>query len=198
MPDYSLERAWRGPVAGVDEVGRGALAGPVMAAAVIVPEASLRAVAELGLDDSKKLGPKRCRELYCRLVRLVKVGFGEASVEEIDRLNILQAALLAMQRAAAALPVRPEAALVDGPTRPRSTARCAPSPAGMRLRSPSPPPPCSPRPRATGGWRRSTATGRATDGRAMPATACRRIWPRSPASDPRPVTAALSDLFPSC
>lgn len=114
MPDFSLERAWRGPVAGVDEVGRGALAGPVMAAAVIVPEASRAAVAELGLDDSKKLGPKRCRELYCRLVRLVKVGFGEASAEEIDRLNILQAALLAMQRAAAALPVRPETALVDG------------------------------------------------------------------------------------
>ena len=114
MPDFSLERDWRGPVAGVDEVGRGALAGPVMAAAVIVPEGSRRAVAELGLDDSKKLGPQRCRELYCRLVRLVQVGFGEASAREIDRLNILQATLLAMQRAAGALPVRPEAALVDG------------------------------------------------------------------------------------
>ncbi|MCY4229954.1 MAG: ribonuclease HII [Alphaproteobacteria bacterium] len=114
MPDFSLERAWQGPVAGVDEVGRGALAGPVMAAAVIVPEVRRRAVAALGLDDSKTLGPKRCQELHCRLARLVAVGFGVASVEEIDRLNILQATLLAMQRSVAALPIRPEIVLVDG------------------------------------------------------------------------------------
>ncbi len=119
MPDFSLEQGWAGPVAGLDEVGRGALAGPVLAAAVIVPAENRAAVAALGLDDSKRLGPRRCRALYCTLARLVKVGFGEASVAEIDRLNILQASLLAMRRAADALPTRPEAALVDGVHAPR-------------------------------------------------------------------------------
>jgi len=114
MPDFSLEMSLPEPVAGVDEVGSGALAGPVMAAAVVAPTASRAAIAALGIDDSKKLGPKRCRDLYCRLVRLVKVGFGEASVEEIDRLNIQKAGLLAMRRAIAALPEQPETALVDG------------------------------------------------------------------------------------
>ncbi len=114
MPDFSLELCFPEPVAGVDEVGSGALAGPVMAAAVVVPEASRAAIVALGIDDSKKLGPKRCRDLYCRIIRLVKVGFGEASVAEIDRLNIQRAGLLAMCRAISALPARPGTALVDG------------------------------------------------------------------------------------
>ena len=100
-----------GLVCGIDEAGRGPLAGPVVAAAVILdPE---RPIA--GLDDSKKLGEKR-REALALLIceRAVAWAVAEATVEEIDRLNILQATLLAMQRAVAGLGIRPTGALVDG------------------------------------------------------------------------------------
>ncbi len=100
-----------GLVAGVDEAGRGPLAGPVVAAAVILP---VRYVLN-GLDDSKALSAKRRH----RLERLIKDqalawAIGRAEVEEIDRLNILQASLLAMQRATAGLTLTPGLALVDG------------------------------------------------------------------------------------
>ncbi len=97
-------------VAGVDEVGRGPLAGPVLAAAVILVEPLS------GLADSKKLTPARRRELADLLVRnpRICIGIGAASVSEIDRLNILQASLLAMTRAVRRLCVRPDLALVDG------------------------------------------------------------------------------------
>lgn len=100
-----------GLVCGIDEAGRGPLAGPVVAAAVILDPA--RPIA--GLNDSKKL-PERKRELLAVLIREQAVAWAvaEASVEEIDRLNILQATLLAMQRAVAGLAVRPDSALVDG------------------------------------------------------------------------------------
>ena len=100
-----------GLVCGIDEAGRGPLAGPVLAAAVILdPE---RPIA--GLDDSKKLGEKR-REALALLIRERAVAWAvaEATVAEIDRLNILQATLLAMQRAVAGLGIRPTGALVDG------------------------------------------------------------------------------------
>ena len=100
-----------GLVCGIDEAGRGPLAGPVVAAAVILdPE---RPIA--GLDDSKKLGEKR-REALALLIRERAVAWAvaEATVEEIDRLNILQATFLAMQRAVAGLGIRPTSALVDG------------------------------------------------------------------------------------
>ena len=100
-----------GLVCGIDEAGRGPLAGPVVAAAVILdPE---RPIA--GLDDSKKLGEKR-REALALLIRERAVAWAvaEATVAEIDRLNILQATLLAMQRAVAGLGIRPTGALVDG------------------------------------------------------------------------------------
>jgi ribonuclease HII len=100
-----------GLVCGIDEAGRGPLAGPVVAAAVILDPA--RPIA--GLNDSKKLSARK-RELLAVLVRERAVAWAvaEASVEEIDRLNILQATMLAMQRAVAGLAVRPDSALVDG------------------------------------------------------------------------------------
>ena len=98
-------------VAGVDEVGRGPLAGPVVAAAVILDPA--RPIA--GLADSKKLSEKR-REELAEIIKeqALSWALGRAEVEEIDRLNILQASLLAMQRAVAALQPPAEFALVDG------------------------------------------------------------------------------------
>lgn len=98
-------------VCGVDEAGRGPLAGPVYAAAVILPpELSIP-----GLDDSKKLSDKRRRALFPVICeQAVAYGIGFATHEEIDAVNILQATYLAMERALAALPVRPELALIDG------------------------------------------------------------------------------------
>lgn len=97
-------------IAGVDEVGRGPLAGPVLAAAVIL-------VKPLdGLADSKKLSPARRRELADILTRDpgIAIGLGAASVTEIDHYNILQASLLAMRRAVQKLRIRPDLVLVDG------------------------------------------------------------------------------------
>jgi ribonuclease HII len=113
MPDLSREARLGRLVAGIDEVGRGPLAGPVVAAAVILDPANLPA--ELaGLDDSKRLDPK-ARAAYAAILRRVaRIGIGAACVAEIDRLNILQATFLAMRRAVAALGVMPDAALVDG------------------------------------------------------------------------------------
>ncbi|MBQ7416427.1 MAG: ribonuclease HII [Oscillospiraceae bacterium] len=98
-------------ICGVDEAGRGPLAGPVCAAAVILPP-----YADIpGLNDSKKLTDKRRRELYpVILEQAVAYGIGFASHEEIDEINILQATYLAMERAIAQLSVKPELALIDG------------------------------------------------------------------------------------
>ena len=100
-----------GLVCGIDEAGRGPLAGPVVAAAVILDPA--RPIA--GLNDSKKLSEKR-REVLAGEIREKALAWAvaEASVEEIDQLNILHATFLAMQRAVAALSVAPERAMVDG------------------------------------------------------------------------------------
>ena len=100
-----------GRTCGVDEAGRGPLAGPVYAAAVILdPARRIR-----GLDDSKQLAPAVRLELAARIrSRALAWAVASASVEEIDALNILQAALLAMRRAVTALAVVPELALVDG------------------------------------------------------------------------------------
>lgn len=98
-------------IAGVDEAGRGPLAGPVVAAAVILnPDDSI-----IGLDDSKKLSPKRRAVLEGEIrARALFVGVGKASVEEIDAINILQATLLAMTRAVEGLGMEPAHILVDG------------------------------------------------------------------------------------
>ncbi len=101
-------------VAGVDEAGRGPLAGPVVAAAVILCEGGIA-----GLDDSKKLSAKRRAELEAQILARCVVGIGMASVEEIDTINILQATLLAMTRAVEALPHAPGHVLVDGNRLPR-------------------------------------------------------------------------------
>ena len=100
-----------GLACGVDEAGRGPLAGPVVAAAVILdPE---RPIA--GLNDSKKLSAKRRTALAVEIrSHALAWAIAEASVEEIDRINILQASLLAMQRAVDALGVQPSQALIDG------------------------------------------------------------------------------------
>jgi ribonuclease HII len=103
-----------GPVAGVDEAGRGPLAGPVMAAAVILDPDRLPAALRAALDDSKRLGPARCAALAPALRDCCTWALGEASVAEIDSLNILRASHLAMARAVAALPVAPGFALIDG------------------------------------------------------------------------------------
>ena len=104
MPDSIL-------IAGVDEVGRGPLAGPVVAAAVILDPA--RPIA--GLADSKTLSPLRREQLAVEIrAKALAWALGRAEVAEIDRINILQASLLAMQRAVAALSIVPEQALVDG------------------------------------------------------------------------------------
>ena len=112
--DFSRERALRARgiflVAGIDEAGRGPLAGPVVAAAVILPEH----FDARGLDDSKKLGPRRRETLCERILGGAEAVWAEVSAEEIDRLNILRATHLAMARAVAALPRAPGHALVDG------------------------------------------------------------------------------------
>lgn len=100
-----------GLVAGVDEAGRGPLAGPVVAAAVIL---DARAPIE-GLADSKQLSPRRREQLFDEIrAKALCCSIAQASVEEIDRLNILQATLLAMQRAVKGLRLKPNKVLVDG------------------------------------------------------------------------------------
>ncbi len=102
-------------VAGVDEVGRGALFGPVVAGAVILPDEVLDELVTSGVKDSKRLTAKR-RLLLAAQIREVAIDcrVGMASVREIDRLNILQASLLAMRRAILRLEPKPELALIDG------------------------------------------------------------------------------------
>ena len=98
-------------ICGVDEAGRGPLAGPVCAAAVILP----KNLEIPGLTDSKKLTDKKRRELFPVIKeQAIAYGIGLASHEEIDNINILQATYLAMERALAQLPVKPDLALIDG------------------------------------------------------------------------------------
>ena len=115
MPDFELERAAGGRVAGVDEVGRGPLAGPVFAAAVVFPAGVPPRLARL-IDDSKALSAAR-REAALAALRdsgAAEIALGAASLAEIAARNILGASLLAMARAVARLPARPDLALIDG------------------------------------------------------------------------------------
>jgi ribonuclease HII len=115
MPDFSLERSCKqGPVAGIDEAGRGPWAGPVVAAAVILDEKTLPKDIAKRLDDSKVVPPPLRGELFGLLPLYALIGVGQATVEEIDSHNILQATMLAMARAVQRLPVAPAMALVDG------------------------------------------------------------------------------------
>jgi ribonuclease HII len=115
VPNFLLEKRAGGRVAGVDEVGRGPLAGPVVAAAVVFPTGVPRRLAGL-LDDSKKLTPEQRLIAFeaLRTCGRAEIGVGAASVAEIERHNILRAALLAMCRAVARLPSPPDLVLVDG------------------------------------------------------------------------------------
>ncbi len=113
-PDFSFEHAAHDAgatrVAGVDEVGRGPLAGPVTAAAVVLDPANIPE----GLNDSKKLSAKRREALYEAIMASAEVCIAHASVEEIDELNILYASHLAMERAVSGLPAAPDHVLIDG------------------------------------------------------------------------------------
>jgi ribonuclease HII len=102
-------------IAGVDEVGRGALFGPVVAGAVMLsPEAEI-SLATMGVTDSKRLKPTQRESLVLPIQSAaIAYGIGMASVHEIDRLNILRASLLAMKRAISRLKVQPDLCLVDG------------------------------------------------------------------------------------
>jgi len=115
MPHYIFEARFLktrpGPIAGIDEAGRGPLAGPVVAAAVILDRKKI----PKGLDDSKQMEPEEREEVYGRIMqRAVAVGVGEASVDEIDLINIRQATHVAMARAVRALAIAADFALVDG------------------------------------------------------------------------------------
>lgn len=114
MPDFQFEDAGGDPVAGVDEAGRGPWAGPVVAAAVILDRDRLPALLRGHIDDSKKLSRRAREAVFAALPAYAAIGIGRAEVDEIDRLNILEAALLAMARACARLPVSPACVLVDG------------------------------------------------------------------------------------
>jgi ribonuclease HII len=125
LPHYIYEsrllKTTPGPICGVDEAGRGPLAGPVVAAAVILDRKRI----PKGLNDSKQLDEKSREELFPRIMEMaLAVGVGEASVGEIDRVNIRQATHLAMARAVRALSVPAEFALVDGNDAPALPCKC--------------------------------------------------------------------------
>lgn len=132
-PSFRRERAAmkRGvfPVAGCDEAGRGPLAGPVVAAAVILdPERIPR-----GLNDSKKLDAEQREKLYARICATAQVGIAFGSRARIDRDNIRQASLWALSRAVLALPVRPRLVFVDGIDRIEVPCECVPVVSGDAL-----------------------------------------------------------------
>lgn len=110
VPTFDRERSHGGVVAGVDEAGRGPLAGPVVAAAVVLDPARIPA----GIGDSKRLTARQRERLFAELYERAQIGVGCASVDEIDTINILRASHLAMSRAVDALPCRPDLVLVDG------------------------------------------------------------------------------------
>lgn len=101
-------------IAGVDEVGRGALFGPVVAAAVVLPAEAIAPLTAAGVTDSKKLSPAKRKQLSIQIRQTAHCAIGFASVYEIDRINILQASLLAMRRAVFQLSPLPEMCLIDG------------------------------------------------------------------------------------
>lgn len=101
-------------VCGVDEVGRGALFGPVVAAAVILPKDAIAPLTQAGVTDSKKLSATKRQELAAQIRAIAACEVGMASAYEIDRINILQASLLAMRRAICRLKTTPDLCLIDG------------------------------------------------------------------------------------
>jgi ribonuclease HII len=119
VPDFAIERGCAGITCGIDEAGRGPLAGPVVAAAVIIDRWRFSGELRHALDDSKALSRDQRESCYRALWAaassgVVRLGVGAASRGEIDRINILRATLLAMVRALGALGEQPDIALVDG------------------------------------------------------------------------------------
>lgn len=118
MVDFALERRIKGPVAGVDEAGRGPLAGPVVAAAVILVPRRLPKSLLAAIDDSKALDAADRGAIAAELIafrgRGVEYAIAGAGTAEIERINILHASLLAMRRAVSRLPLVPHLALIDG------------------------------------------------------------------------------------
>jgi ribonuclease HII len=116
MPSFRFELRCEGRVAGIDEAGRGPLAGPVVAAVAVIDRNTARRKLLKLIDDSKKLELEDREAAYEAMVAsgIVQFGVGEASVEEIDRFNILQATFMAMRRALQALVVLPDMVLIDG------------------------------------------------------------------------------------
>lgn len=110
VPDYTIEERCDEPVCGVDEAGRGALCGPVVAAAVILDKDDY----PIEINDSKMLSQNLRERLFQQIIRSGTVGVGLANVDEVEELNVLNAALLAMERAISNLGVIPETALIDG------------------------------------------------------------------------------------
>jgi len=124
LPHYIFEsrllKTMPGPVAGVDEAGRGPLAGPVVAAAVILDRKRI----PRGLNDSKQMTAEAREAAFVKIMQCAVVGVGEASVDEIDLINIRQATHLAMARAVRSLSVAAQFALVDGNDAPALPCRC--------------------------------------------------------------------------
>jgi ribonuclease HII len=114
-PCFKLELPYPMPLAGVDEAGCAPLAGPVVAAAVVLDREKF----PRGIDDSKKLDLHTREAIYARLQKVARIGVGKASVEEIDQINIYWARMLAMTRAVEALGFEPAWVLVDGNATPR-------------------------------------------------------------------------------
>lgn len=129
MPDLAFERThWnngRARVCGVDEAGRGPLAGPVVAAAVVLDTAALDLPVFQKLDDSKRMTIKSRDALYDAIMETADVGVGICTVDEIDLLNILGATMKAMADAVRALDPAPDVALVDGNREPALPCMCA-------------------------------------------------------------------------
>jgi ribonuclease HII len=124
MPSFTHEKKIGGRVAGIDEAGRGPLAGPVVAACVLLDLERTPRKLKSALDDSKQLSRAERETAFgllaaARLDGIVAIGVGAASVGEIDRINILQATFLAMRRALTRLPARPDHVLIDGDKVPR-------------------------------------------------------------------------------
>jgi len=113
MPHWKLERSVEGIVIGVDEAGCAPLAGPVVAAAVVLDRKIPRRLARR-IDDSKKLPAEEREKIFARLPDHAQIGVGQASVDEIEQINILRAAQLAMRRAVDSLGVTPALIIVDG------------------------------------------------------------------------------------
>ena len=109
-PSYKFDQDYETPIIGVDEVGRGPLAGPVISAAIILNKEMIPE----GINDSKKLSKKKREVINEELISQHSFAIGIASVEEIDKINILQASLLAMKRAVLNLNIKPQTILVDG------------------------------------------------------------------------------------